>query len=155
MTEISLNSPKTGPRTLIRSLNGLIGRFLPADLALLAARLFVGVVFWKSARTKVDGFAIADSTWFLFQHEYALPLIPYQWAAVMATLGEHVFSVLLIAGLFGRFAAGGMLAMTLVIQIFVYSDAWITHGLWAASLLAVLSQGPGRLSLDRALGFER
>jgi len=146
---------RTGLRARIRGLNALIGRLMPVDLAQLAARVFVGVVFWQSARTKVDGFAIADSTWYLFRHEYALPLIPPDWAAVMATLGEHAFSVLLILGLFSRFAAGGMLAMTLVIQTFVYPQAWITHGLWAASLLAVIAGGPGRLSLDRLAGLDR
>ncbi|GAB4259821.1 MAG: DoxX family protein [Pararhodobacter sp.] len=155
MSDTTLSAPNPGLRGRIQTLNALVGRLVPADLALLAARIFVGVVFWLSARTKVEGFAIADSTWFLFQYEYALPVIPHQWAAVLATLGEHVFSVLLIAGLFARFAAGGMLAMTLVIQIFVYPEAWVTHGLWAASLLAVLSRGPGRLSLDRLLGLER
>lgn len=153
MTDLSLTAP--GPRTRLRDLNARIGRLMPADLAQLAARVFVGVVFWQSARTKVDGFAIADSTWYLFRHEYALPLIPPDWAAVLATLGEHAFSVLLILGLFSRFAAGGMLAMTLVIQTFVYPQAWITHGLWAASLIAVIARGPGRLSLDRLFGLDR
>lgn len=153
MTDLFLTPP--GPRTWLRDLNARIGRLMPADLTQFAARVFVGVVFWQSARTKVDGFAIADSTWYLFRSEYALPLIPSDWAAVLATLGEHAFSVLLILGLFSRFAAGGMLAMTLVIQTFVYPQAWITHGLWAASLIAVIARGPGRLSLDRLFGFDR
>lgn len=139
----------------IASLNALVGRLIPADLALLAARVFVGVVFWQSARTKVDGFAIADRTYFLFENIYNLPLIPSALAAVLATIGEHVFAAMLIVGLGSRAAAAGLLAMTAVIQIFVFPEVWITHGLWAASLLAVLTFGPGRASLDRLLGLER
>lgn len=152
MTDISTNSG--GLKGLIQSLNALVARLIPADLALLAARIFVGIVFWNSARTKVDGFSIADSTYFLFEHEYALPIIPSSLAAVLATLAEHGLSVLLILGLLSRLSATGLLVMTLVIQIFVYPHVWITHGLWAASLLAVISFGPGRLSLDHLLGLD-
>jgi putative oxidoreductase len=140
---------------LIDRLNNLIGKAIPWDLAALALRIFPALVFWFSARTKVDGLSIAPSTWILFQNDYALPLIPPAVAAVLATIAEHVLSVLLIAGLFTRVAAGGLLIMTLVIQIFVYPQAYVTHGLWAACFLAILSQGPGRLSLDHLLGFDR
>jgi putative oxidoreductase len=62
---------------------------------------------------------------------------------------------LLIIGLATRLSALGLLVMTAVIQIFVYPDAWMTHGLWAAPLLAVVARGPGRWSLDHLLGFDR
>jgi putative oxidoreductase len=140
---------------LLDRLNRLIGKAIPWDLAALALRAFPALVFWFSARTKVDGFSIAPSTWILFQNDYALPLIPPAVAAVLATIAEHVLSVLLISGLFTRVAAGGLLIMTLVIQTFVYPQAYVTHGLWAACFLAILSQGPGRLSLDHLLGMDR
>jgi len=155
MSDSTLTPNATGLKGMIQDLNALLGRLMPADVVQLAARIFVAYVFWLSARTKVDGFAIADSTWFLFEHEYALPLIPSALAAVMATLAEHVLSVLLIAGLFTRFAAVGLLVMTAVIQIFVYPQAWVTHGLWAASFLVLIARGPGRISLDRVLGLDR
>jgi putative oxidoreductase len=139
---------------LIRWFNAATG-LIPYDLVALAARIFPAVVFWQSGRTKVDGFAIKDSTWFLFQDLYALPLIPPAWAAVMATVAEHVFPVLLILGLLSRFSALGLLAMTAVIQIFVFPDAWLTHGLWAVALLIIASQGPGRLSVDHFLGLDK
>lgn len=139
----------------LRAANTLAARLIPADLVQLAARLFVAWVFWQSARTKVDGLTITDSTWFLFDQVYALPLIPSTWAAVLATLAEHVLPVLLALGLASRIAALGLLVMTAVIQIFVFPGAWGVHGLWAASLLTVAAYGPGRLSLDRALGLDR
>lgn len=112
------------------------------------------MVFWQSARTKVDGFSIKDSTYFLFEHVYALPLIPHAPAAVLATVAEHVLPVLLILGVFARFSALGLLIMTAVIQVFVFPDAWVTHGLWAAALLVIVAQGPGRLSLDHLFGLD-
>jgi putative oxidoreductase len=131
------------------------GERIPYALVALAARVFPAVVFWQSARTKVDGFLIKDSTWFLFEHEYALPVIPSAWAAVLATVSEHVFAVLLILGLMTRFSALALLTMTAVIQVFVYPAAWVTHGLWAACFLMLIARGPGALSVDRALGLDR
>lgn len=138
---------------LISRLNHLAAR-IPFDLVALMLRIFPALVFWQSGQTKVDGWRIADSTWFLFEQEYALPLIPPPVAAVMATTAEHLLPVLMIAGLLTRLSALGLLAMTAVIQIFVYPDAWMTHGLWAAALLGVVALGPGRVSADRALGLD-
>ena len=136
----------------LRQLHGQLDR-LPWDIAAIPLRLFPAAVFFTSGRTKVDGFLhIKDSTWFLFQNDYALPLIPPGAAAVMATAAEHVFPVLLVLGLFTRAAALALLGMTLVIQIFVYPGAWQVHGVWAACFLALLLRGPGRVSLDRVLG---
>ena len=55
-------------------------------------------------------------------------------------------------GLFTRFSALAFLAMTLVIEVFVYPDAWSTHLSWAALLLLLLAKGGGKFSLDRAVG---
>jgi putative oxidoreductase len=149
--------PNAGTRPLVDRLAALnrLGRFVPADLVLFAARLFPAAVFWLSARTKVEGFSIKESTYFLFENVYALPVIPPAWAAVLATVAEHVLPVLLLLGLMTRFSALGLLAMTAVIQVFVFPEAWVTHGLWAVALLVVIAQGPGRLSLDRLLRLER
>lgn len=99
---------------LVRRINGAAG-LIPYDLVAFAARLFPAIVFWQSGQTKVDGFAIKDSTWFLFQDLYALPLVPPAWAAVAATVAEHVLPVLLILGLLARISALGLLTMTAVI----------------------------------------
>lgn len=141
-------------RALFNQANDLMGR-IPQDIVLLALRIFPAMVFFQSGRTKVEGlFSIKESTWFLFEHEYALPLIPSNLAAVLATTAEHLLPILMILGLATRLSALGLLAMTAVIQIFVYPDAWVTHGLWAAALLAVVARGPGALSLDHLLGLD-
>lgn len=139
--------------TVLVKLNRAFSR-IPDSAVAFGLRLFPALVFWQSGQTKVEGLSIKDSTWFLFEHEFALPLIPYEWAAVMATVAEHLLPVLLVLGLFTRFSAMGLLAMTAVIQIFVYPDAWATHGLWAAPLLAVVARGPGAWSVDHLAGID-
>lgn len=124
---------------------------LPHALVALAARVFPAMVFWLSGRTKVDGFALKDSTFFLFEYEYALPIIDPAVAAYLATIAEHILPVLLIIGLASRYSAVALLIMTATIQIFVYPNAWVTHGLWAAALLIVIARGPGMLSLDHLI----
>ena len=158
MSPVTDTAPPQGPaaraRQLLQRVNAL-GGLIPRDGVALAARVFPAVVFWQSARTKVEGFSIREQTFFLFEHVYALPLIPPAPAAVLATLAEHVLPVLLVFGLLSRVSALGLLVMTAVIQIFVFPAAWVTHGLWAVALLVVLTQGPGRLSLDHLLGLDR
>jgi putative oxidoreductase len=41
--------------------------------------------------------------------------------------------------------------MTAVIEIFVYPDAWPTHGVWATCFLVVIARGPGIFSLDHLI----
>lgn len=127
-------------------------RALPSSLLLLVARLGIASIFFFSGRTKVEGFlTITDSARDLFETEYRLPLLSPELAVHLATYAEHLLPLLLVLGLFTRCAALGLLAMTLVIQIFVYPDAWPTHLSWAAILLPLIAYGAGRFSLDRAL----
>lgn len=124
------------------------------DVWLLASRIAVAAIFFFSARSKVDGwFDIKASTFFLFENEYALPVLDPEWATYLGTYGEHILSVLLALGLLSRLGALGLLGMTAVIQFFVYPVAWPTHLSWACLLLPVLGLGGGRWSLDQALGL--
>lgn len=121
---------------------------IPQDAIALAARVFIAAIFWQSGQTKLEGWRVSDSAIALFREEYRLPLLDPVLAAHMAALGEHLFPLLLVAGLASRFAALALLGMTAVIQIFVYPDAWPTHGVWAVALLVIVARGPGRFSLD-------
>jgi putative oxidoreductase len=89
----------------------------------------------------------------LFENEYALPTIPSAVAAVLATLAEHILSVTLALVIATRVSAAALLGMTLVIQVFVYPTAWVTHGLWAACFLVLITKVPGALYLDQPLGL--
>lgn len=121
---------------------------IPNDLVAVIARLSIAGVFWRSGETKLDGWSVSDSAVYLFENEYRLPLIDPWLAAHLAAFAEHFFPVLLVIGLASRFSALALLAMTLVIEIFVYPDAWPTHGTWAICLLFIAARGPGRLSID-------
>ena len=130
----------------------LAARTLTPSLLLLIQRLGIAAVFFLSGRTKVEGwFTLSDSTFELFRAEYALPLIPPVTAAYLATTAEHVFPILLVLGLFTRASALALLGMTIVIQVFVYPEAWPTHLTWAGLLLPLMALGGGRASLDRLL----
>lgn len=121
---------------------------MPSAL-LLVARVGIAAVFFLSGRTKVSGLlTLKPSTLQLFQYEYALPLLPSDLAAHLATYGEHLFPILLVLGLATRPAAAALLAMTAVIEIFVYPNAWPTHLTWAGLLLPLVVYGAGRWSLD-------
>jgi putative oxidoreductase len=71
----------------------------------------------------------------------------------MAAYAEHLFPLLLILGLATRVSAAALLGMTLVIELFVYPDAWPTHLSWACLLLYLLARGGGSLALDRKIGI--
>jgi putative oxidoreductase len=145
-------------------INRLIGLLqkIPDSLIALLGRFSVAGIFWISAQTKVEGFKLnivsgeflfgipqlAPSTLALFRDEYRLPLIPPEFAAPLAAVSEHVFAALLLVGLASRFSALALLGMTATIQIFVYPDAYPTHGVWAAVLLFIAARGPGVVSLD-------
>jgi putative oxidoreductase len=117
----------------------------------LAARVFPAAVFWQSGQTKVTGWHLKPSAVALFQSEYRLPLIDPTLAATVSAVAEHLFPVLLVIGLLTRLSALALLFMTTVIEIFVFPDAWPTHGVWATCFLLTIARGPGVLSLDHLI----
>ncbi|WP_417322765.1 DoxX family protein [Erythrobacter aureus] len=132
---------------------------VPEGLALLLTRVALAGIFWRSGRTKVeDGslLSISDQAYFLFEYEYSGLPIPPAIATPMATWAEHLFPILLVLGLFTRFSALSLLIMTLVIQLFVYPEAWWqTHILWVAMAAVLVSRGGGMFSLDAPLASRR
>jgi len=148
---------------IVRAVESLLNilKSIPEEFVSVSARLAMASVFWRSAQTKIEGWSFLDQSWhfynlnsstfLLFRHEYKVPLIDHEIAAYMATFGEFFLSLALFFGFMTRFSAFGLLAMTAVIQIFVYPDAWPTHIMWLAILLYIIKHGPGKLSLDHAL----
>jgi putative oxidoreductase len=124
---------------------------IPTELITLIARIAIGTVFLRAGLLKLGGWS-DGTTLALFTDEYRLPLLPPQLAAYLATTAELSLSPLLFAGLFTRLAALALLLMTLVIEIFIYPNAFDTHGVWAVCLLVLMKYGPGRLSLDHLIG---
>lgn len=125
---------------------------VPEWLIALVCRFGIAGVFFLSGRTKVEGLiTLKQETFTLFTYEYHVPLLPPEIAAYLATYSEHIFSILLVLGLLTRVSAAALMGMTLVIQLFVYPDAWPTHLSWAGPMIYLLARGGGALSLDRAL----
>ncbi len=121
---------------------------IPGSAIGLVSRLAIADVFWRSGETKVDGWQVTQTTIDLFRDEYRVPLLPPELAANMATIQEHLFSVLLVIDLASRLSALGLFGMTMVIQLFVYPGNWPDHLLWSSVLLYIIARGPGVLSLD-------
>lgn len=128
---------------------------LAEAIMLLFVRLSLAGIFWRSGRTKVDEgswLSVSDTAKFLFEEEYSGVPLPTEFAAYLATYSEHLFPVLLVLGLFTRLSALALLGMTMVIQIFVYPEAWWSvHMIWVALALVLIVRGAGKLSLDALL----
>ncbi len=143
---------------MIAGAAGLLAR-VPMSLTQLALRCALAVPFWNSGLTKWDGFLVlSDSAVFLFAEEFRLHLfgheLAYPYPTAMAALSgaaEIGLPALLLLGLGTRFAAFGLLAMTAIIQLTI-PDGWANfHLAWAALALAILTHGPGRISLDHLI----
>jgi putative oxidoreductase len=146
---VAARSESVVVRTVQRGIVALNG--IPHWFIALAARIFPAAVFWQSGETKVAGWHLKPSAVALFEHEYQLPLIDPTIAAYVSAFSEHFFPILLVIGLATRFSALALLCMTAVIEIFVYSAAWPTHGVWATCFLVTIARGPGWLSLDHLI----
>lgn len=135
-----------------RALSGTISE----ALTLLFVRIAFAGIFWRSGQAKLEEGSwtkISDGTYGLFESDYSGVPLPPHFAAVSATLAEHIFPLLLVVGLASRPAALALLGMTLVIQFFVYPEAWWqVHSIWVALALVIIVRGPGLLSLDALLG---
>lgn len=120
-------------------------------VALLAARLYVAGVFFRSGMSKLRDW---DSTLALFMDEYHVPLLNPTFAAFLGTGAELALPVLLVLGLFGRFAAAGLSILNIVAVISLMDlpePALMGHVFWGSLLFALLVWGPGPLSLDGLL----
>ena len=135
---------------------------IPAWLPLLVLRLTLARPFFASGLTRWDGwFTLSFGTKILFTQEYKLHVfgaeIPFpapEFVAAMASTAEIVLPILLAFGFLTRWAALGLLCMTAVIQL-TYPDAWPDYHLpWAAMALAIMTFGPGVISLDRLAGLD-
>lgn len=120
----------------------------PQSLALLAARLYLFEVFFKSGLTKIKDW---DATLFLFNEEYHVPVLPPELAAWMGTGGELTFSTLLALGILSRPVAVGLFFVNAVAAI-SYPDlgpaALKDHYMWGVLALVLALFGAGRLSVD-------
>ncbi|WP_274522229.1 DoxX family protein [Ectothiorhodospira mobilis] len=154
MTRPGLRQGVNRAMTALRRIGGP-----PPWFTALVLRVAAAIPFWRSGLTKWEapGQLEAGTLW-LFRHEFQLHLLGQTYpmplpvlTAHLAAIAEILLPVLLVLGLGTRAAALGLLLMTGVIQL-TLPGAWASHHLpWAAMLLAILTWGPGRLSLDHGL----
>jgi putative oxidoreductase len=121
---------------------------VPYSVLAVPLRLGVSWIFWSAAQVKLINW---QRTIDLFTEEYRVPLLPPELAASMALSIEIACPILLVLGLFTRFAVLVLLGMTAVIQTFVYPEAWPTHLQWTAMMLVLLCRGAGTFSADHYL----
>jgi putative oxidoreductase len=127
---------------VVQALGRLLGRTAPASCA-------TAVPFWRSGILKWNGFLrLSDTAVTPFSEEFMLHLPggPYHFPAptamaFMSGCGEIIFPVLLILGLGTRFAALGLLFMTVIVELTV-PDGWPVHITWAAMALGIMAYGP-------------
>jgi putative oxidoreductase len=141
----------------------------------LVLRFFMAWEFWESGITKLRGKNwFDDIPWESWQKGFPWPfnriLLDLNWQ--LATWGEIVFSLLILLGLFTRFAAISLIVITAVATAAVHWPAeWNSlEELWKgfaisdkgfgnfklplifiAMLLPLVFHGGGKLSLDHAL----
>ncbi len=144
-------------QSLWSRITGILSGAAIESVALLLTRIALGLIFWRSYETKiVDGtwLEIDPTQYIIFANEFTgLPLSP-DLAVPMTVYAEFLLPILLIIGLFSRFAAAGLAVMALVIQIFVF-PTWAHFFGWDITVLAmagvIISRGPGVLSVDHIL----
>ena len=135
------------------ALTGLLDLLQP--VALLALRLYVSSVFFRSGLVKISDWG---ATLALFHDEYKVPLLPPDVAACVGAFGELAFPVLITLGLMSRFGAAGLFVVN-AMALISYPQLWQfdcpaglhMHFVWGAILLLVAVLGPGRLSLDELI----
>ena len=144
MTDI----PAHGPLAVVHKARSVLDATPYSALALIA-RAATFTVFFRSGLQKLSDW---NSTVLLFENEYHVPVLPPVFAAHMATAMELGASTLVLVGLLTRLSTLALLGMVAVIQLFVYPEAWPDHLQWVAFMALIVARGPGRISLDAALG---
>jgi putative oxidoreductase len=131
------------------------------SVALVFVRLALAGIFWLSGRTKVEEgslLTVSENALYQFSEDpfNKVPLLPSDIAAYLTTYAEHILPILLLLGLFTRLSALALMGMTLVIQFFIFPEAWWqVHILWVALAMVLIVRGGGGFSLDRILTGRR
>jgi putative oxidoreductase len=159
----AIESPPAGHQgralgAAVERANRLIRMIAPPSLAQLALRLALAVPFWRSGVNKWDGFGqLNEIAILLFTSEFKLHLpggpYPYPAPGLMAFAAgtaEIMLPIMLVFGVATRFAALGLLAMTVIVQLTV-PDGWPLHVTWAAMAVAIMAWGPGQIAVDHGL----
>jgi len=140
-------------KTMLNTYDSIIEKsqsaFVP--ILLLLCRLWVAWVFFNSGLTKI---ATWDSTLFLFEYEYQVPILPWQMAAYMGTAAELILPIFLALGLLTRPMAAVLFIFNIIAVVsypVLWEQGFFDHQLWGLMILIVIVWGPGPLSLDKII----
>lgn len=149
MTTYTVYRAKTNTSSLaggLQKISAGLNSLAPCGDLLL--RCWVAYAFWVSGLTKIQNW---DSTLYLFEYEYSVPLLPPETAAWLGTIVELSGPVLLALGLCGRGAAAILFLFNLV-AVSSYPGLGAAgieqHQVWGILLLVILLHGPGEWSAD-------
>ena len=151
---------QTLTRPYDRIISLISGGFIES-LMLLFVRMTLAGIFWRSGRTKVEEgswLTVGENTIYQFGDDpfNKVPLLTSELAAHLTTYAEHALPILLVFGMFTRLSAMALLGMTIVIQIFVFPEAWWqVHIFWVGLTLILIVRGGGGLSVDALLAGRR
>lgn len=125
---------------------------------LLCMRVWVALAFWQAGLVKI---ASPETTRYLFENMYHVPLLPPDMAASFGTWIELIVPWFIGLGLLSRpFAL--FLFIYNIVAFASYPALWphgfwhglfdtaafADHKIWGLMLMAVIAWGPGKLSLD-------
>lgn len=143
----------TAIKNVIETYDSLIGKaqcvFIP--VLLLFCRLWVAYVFFNSGLTKI---ATWDSTLYLFEYEYQVPLLPWQLAAYMGTAAELILPVFVGLGLLTRPMAAILFVFNIIAVVsypLLWERGFYDHQLWGLMILIVIVWEAGPFSIDKLL----
>ncbi|MBD1566608.1 DoxX family protein [Vibrio aestuarianus] len=120
-------------------------------LLLLFCRLWVAWAFFNSGLVKIASW---DSTLYLFELEYQVPILPWELAAYLGTAAELTLPIFVALGLLSRPMALALFIFNIVAVIsypVLWEQGFYDHQLWGLMLLLVVVWGAGPISLDRVL----
>lgn len=106
-------------------------------------RLYLADTFFNSGLAKIYNW---NSTLFIFQYEYGVPILNFKVAAYLATIVELSCPVLLVLGLGTRFAALFLLCVSAVVSYATIEAVEAPYWFLLFSLL--IAYGGDKLSLD-------
>ncbi|MGR5120741.1 DoxX family protein [Vibrio astriarenae] len=137
-------------KSQIESYDSLVDKlqaiFVPVFL--LFCRLWVAWVFFNSGLVKIASW---DSTLFLFEYEYQVPILPWEIAAYTGTAAELILPVFLAIGFFTRPMAAILFVFNIIAVVsypLLWEKGFYDHQLWGLMILVVIVWGAGPLSAD-------
>ncbi|OPX55354.1 putative oxidoreductase [Oceanospirillum multiglobuliferum] len=120
-------------------------------ILLLFVRFWAAKAFFQAGLVKIASW---DSTLYLFESEYQVPIIPWQWAAYLGTGIELLLPPLLLLGLLSRMTATVLFLFNIMAVIsypLLWEQGFYDHQLWGLMLLMTAIFGAGKLSADQLL----